>query len=88
MCELASAIGTVFLRSVDVFVAGSVGALVVLLVTGDCVEHIWWFRPSGTTEVVWWVGRQVEKRSRARGWAVRSLPRGRQSKSTERSPSP
>ena len=35
----------------DIFVDGSVGALVGLLVTGDDAEHTWWFRKSGTTEV-------------------------------------
>jgi hypothetical protein len=47
VCERDAAIGTNF------FEAGE-ECLVGLLVSEDDAEHIWWFRQSGTTEVVWW----------------------------------
>ena len=62
MCESASAIGTGFSRSARLFRRRVGSALVGLLVTGDYVEHIWWFRKSGTTEVVWSVASGSETR--------------------------
>jgi hypothetical protein len=55
VCESLGAIGTGFFAIGRVFRRRVGSGLVGVLVTGDDAEHIWWFRPSGTTEVVWWV---------------------------------
>jgi hypothetical protein len=55
VCERGTVIGTGFFRSARRFRRRVGSGLVGFLVINDDAEHIWWFRPSGTTEVVWWV---------------------------------
>jgi hypothetical protein len=55
VCESVGAIGTGFLRSVEVFRRRVGSGLVGVLVTGDCAEHIWRFRKAEPPDAVWWV---------------------------------
>jgi hypothetical protein len=67
VCESVGAIGTCFCAIGRRFSSSVGSGLVGLLVTGDYAEHIWWFRPSGTTEVAWWVASGSRNATRVAG---------------------